>query len=52
VLFSAMQDVPLDLQFREIAAVASSSRCLLYPVDAVGLRPYTPHPETLRLRPP
>ena len=39
VMFSAMKDVPLDLEFREIAAVAAGSRCMLYPVDAVGLRP-------------
>ena len=37
VLFSTMQDVPLDLEFREIAAVASASRCKVYPVDCLGL---------------
>jgi VWFA-related protein len=39
VLFSEMQDVPLDSQFEEIAAIAATSRCALYPVDAGGLRP-------------
>jgi len=38
VLFSAMRDVPLDLEFRNIAAVASSSRCFIYPVDVTGFR--------------
>ena len=37
VLFSAMGDVPLDLQFQEIAAQAAVSRCSIYPVDARGL---------------
>jgi VWFA-related protein len=37
VLFSAMQDVPLDIEFKEIAAVASASRCLLYPVDVMPM---------------
>jgi len=38
VLFSAMTDVPMDLEFQEIAAIASASRCSIYPVDAWGLR--------------
>ena len=38
VLYSAMTDVPLDLQFRQIAAHAAASRCAIYPVDAVGMR--------------
>jgi hypothetical protein len=33
-----MGDVPLDTQFKEIAAVASASRCAIYPVDARGLQ--------------
>jgi VWFA-related protein len=37
VLFSAMGDVPLDSQFRQIAALAAGSRCAIYPVDARGL---------------
>ena len=40
VLFSGMQDVPLDLQFADMAALAASSRCFVYPVDAAGLRSY------------
>ncbi len=38
VLYSTMGDVPLDLQFNEIAAIAAASRCTIYPVDAAGLR--------------
>jgi len=38
VLYSAMLDVPLDLQFTELAAIAASSRCSIYPVDLWGLR--------------
>jgi VWFA-related protein len=38
ILFSSMGDVPLDTQFKEIAAVASASRCAIYPVDARGLQ--------------
>jgi len=37
VIFSAMEDVPLDSQFRQIAAMAAGSRCSVYPVDARGL---------------
>jgi len=37
VLYSGMKDVPLDLQFEQLAGVASASRCSLYPVDASGL---------------
>jgi VWFA-related protein len=37
VLYSAMGDVPLEKQFEEIAAIAASSRCSIYPVDARGL---------------
>ena len=37
VLFSAMKDVPLDSQFRALAAAAAVSRCSLYPIDAEGL---------------
>jgi VWFA-related protein len=38
VFFSEMADVPLDSQFKKIAAVATSSRCSFYPVDVAGLR--------------
>ncbi|MDX1387680.1 MAG: VWA domain-containing protein [Acidobacteriota bacterium] len=38
VLYSEMRDVPLDLEFNRIAAVAAASRCSIYPVDAGGLR--------------
>jgi VWFA-related protein len=37
VMYSGMQDVPLLLQFEDIAAVAAASRCSIYPVDARGL---------------
>ena len=37
VLFSAMEDVPLEYQFEQIAAIAASSRCAIYPVDVRGL---------------
>jgi VWFA-related protein len=37
VMYSGMQDVPLMLQFEDIAAVAAASRCSIYPVDARGL---------------
>jgi VWFA-related protein len=36
VLYSAMRDIPLDVQFRELAASASAARCSIYPVDANG----------------
>lgn len=39
VLFSGMTDVPLDLQFQKLAALAASTRCSIYPVDPGGLRP-------------
>ena len=37
VLFSGMKDVPLDTQFEQLAAVASTSRCSIYAVDPRGL---------------
>jgi len=37
LLFSAMQDVPLDEQFRDLAAMAAASRSVIYPVDVRGL---------------
>jgi VWFA-related protein len=37
VMYSAMGDVPLEKQFEEIAAVAASARCSIYPVDPRGL---------------
>lgn len=42
VLFSGMRDVPLENEFRELAAVAAGARCALYPVDASGLRAELP----------
>jgi len=36
VLFSGMTDVPLDLEFAQIAAHAATSRTAVYPVDALG----------------
>ena len=45
VLYSTMRDVPLDLQFSEIAAIAATSRCAIYPVDAAGLRAPTGGPD-------
>ena len=38
LLYSEMTDVPLDIEFERIAAVAAASRCSIYPVDAGGLR--------------
>jgi VWFA-related protein len=37
VLFSGMGDVPLDLEFQEIAAHAAAARCSVYPVDVRGI---------------
>ena len=37
LFYSAMRDVPLDGQFQELAAMASASRCVIYPVDVRGL---------------
>ncbi|ANM29860.1 hypothetical protein ABI59_10135 [Acidobacteria bacterium Mor1] len=37
VMFSGMQDVPLDNQFSEIAALAANSRCSIYPIDTRGM---------------
>ncbi len=37
VLFSSMQDVPLDQEFSEIAALAAGSRCSIYPIDSRGM---------------
>jgi VWFA-related protein len=39
VLYSGMEDVPLELEFQEVAAAAASARCSVYPVDARGLPP-------------
>ena len=39
VLYSAMQDVPLDFEFERIAAIAAVSRSALYTVDPRGLQP-------------
>jgi VWFA-related protein len=36
VLFSGMKDVPLNTQFEQLAAVASTSRCAIYAVDPRG----------------
>ncbi|ANM29862.1 hypothetical protein ABI59_10145 [Acidobacteria bacterium Mor1] len=37
VMFSSMQDVPLDFEFEEIAAMAANSRCSIYPIDSRGM---------------
>ena len=37
VFFSTMGDVPLDIEFRQIAAQAATARCAFYPVDVRGL---------------
>ena len=37
ILFSAMQDVPLEDQFGQLAALAAASRSSIYPVDVRGL---------------
>ena len=37
VMFSSMQDVPLDFEFQEIAAMAANSRCSIYPIDSRGM---------------
>src|SRR5262245_51018193 len=37
LFYSAMRDVPLDSQFRDLAAMASASRCVVFPVDVRGL---------------
>ncbi|HEX4824411.1 MAG TPA: hypothetical protein VFV19_08865 [Candidatus Polarisedimenticolaceae bacterium] len=38
VLYSDMKDLPLEDQFREIAAQAAASRCTIYPVNVRGLQ--------------
>jgi len=37
LLFSSMQDVPLDEQFRKLAAMVAASRSVVYPIDVRGL---------------
>lgn len=37
LFYSAMRDVPLDSQFRELAGMASASRSVVYPIDVRGL---------------
>ncbi len=37
LLYSSMRDVPLDEQFRKLAAMAAASRSVIYPVDIRGL---------------
>src|SRR5262245_43785686 len=37
LFYSAMRDVPLEEQFRDLAAMASASRSVIYPIDARGL---------------
>ena len=39
VFYSMLQDVPLDLEFEKIAAVAAVSRTAMYTVDPRGFRP-------------
>ena len=58
LLYSSMRDVPLDEQFRKLAAMAAASRSVVYPVDVRGLdaeRVPTQskvQTETVELRPP
>jgi len=51
VLFSEMGHVPLEDQFREIAAVAAAARCAIYPVDVGGLAPGDPAQYGFTVRP-
>ncbi len=37
LLYSSMRDVPLDEQFRKLAAMAAASRSVVYPIDVRGL---------------
>lgn len=37
LLYSAMQDVPLEEQFQQLSALASASRSVVYPIDMRGL---------------
>lgn len=37
ILYSGMRAVPLEEQFRELAAQASAARCAVYPVSVLGL---------------
>jgi VWFA-related protein len=37
ILFSAMEDVPLETQFRRLASFAASAKVTIYPVDVRGL---------------
>ncbi len=37
LFYSAMRDVPLDDEFRNLAAMAAASRSVVYPVDVRGL---------------
>jgi hypothetical protein len=37
VLFSGMEDVPLDLEFEQLAALAATARTAIYPVDVLGM---------------
>ena len=37
LLYSTMRDVPLDEQFRKLAATAAASRSVVYPIDVRGL---------------
>jgi VWFA-related protein len=37
LLYSSMRDVPLDEQFRKLAATAAASRSVVYPIDVRGL---------------
>ena len=37
VMYSAMQDVPMDLEFERIASIAATSRSAVYTVDPYGL---------------
>ena len=48
VLYSTMRDVPLELEFDRIAAIAAGSRCSIFPVDAAGLRTELGGPDIAR----
>jgi VWFA-related protein len=51
LLYSSMRDVPLDEQYRKLAATAAASRSVIYPIDVRGLDPdYENVPTQVRVR--
>lgn len=52
ILFSAMQDVPLEDQFGQLAALAAASRSSIYPVDVRGLQSERPADREVAQAPP